>query len=70
MKLKLETLSVYDADEVESSPMLGVHLSVVFENDSGQVSGSFGATFPHPNPRSLSFEEAEKLAIEHILSRI
>lgn len=70
MKLKLESFSAYDADELDSSPLIGAHLSVVFEDGSAQVSGTFGATFPHPDPRSLSFDEAEKLAIEYILSKV
>ncbi|WP_455923268.1 hypothetical protein [Pseudomonas putida] len=70
MKLKLNNFQAYDPYQPGDSPMIGADLAIVFKEGSDQITGSIGTSFDHPNPRALTFEEAEKLAIEHVLSQM
>lgn len=70
MKLKLKNFQAYDSYEEGDSPSIGADLDIVFVEGAKQIAGSIGTSFDHPNPRSLTFEEAEKLAIAHVLSQL
>lgn len=69
MKLVLKEFSAQEPFSEGESPTVGALFDIVFEG-TDMISGSIGASIPHPNPRSLTFDEAEKLAIDYVMSKM
>lgn len=69
MKLVLKEFAPQQPIEEGGTPIIGARLDIVFEGKA-MISGWIDVSVPHPNPRALSFDEVEQLAIDYVISKM